>query len=132
MFDVQDSGNNLVDDPIDLISSAFVYSLGPGGSTSSGTLVKSGTSSETYTAAAVLAAFTGLGNITLDASTFTQTLLANTGGNTSADQVTSAQLTGTVTYYYEPTAVPEASSVLMVSLVGLGAVGAYYRRRRGS
>lgn len=129
IFNVQDSGNNLAVDPIDLISSAFVYSLGPGDSTSSGVLVKSGNSSDTYTSAAVLAAFTGLGTISLDAWTFTQTLLANTGGNTAADQVTDAELTGTVTYVYEPTAVPEASSVLMVALAGLGAAAIYRRRR---
>ncbi len=115
---VQDSGGNLNVPEIDLLSSAFAYhNLGAGQSLVSGILTKSGSSSDQYTDAAMLAEFTGTGTIVLSADTFTQTLIANTGGNTAASQVTSAQLTATVTYFYE--AVPEPATMLLLGLGGL-------------
>jgi hypothetical protein len=65
-----------------IISNPYSYSLLPGASTSSGLLTKNGSATETYTLASILSQFTGTGNITLSANTFTETLLANTGGNT--------------------------------------------------
>lgn len=124
-FFVQDGGNNLVAPALDLFSPTFAYSLAAGDGTSSGLLTKNGNSSDTYTLGSILAAFTGAGNITLSASTFTQTLLANTGGNTSAAQVTDAALTGEVIYNY--TAVPEPTSM---ALLGLGAAAVIIRKRR--
>jgi hypothetical protein len=123
---VQDSGGNLITPEIDLNSPLYAYNVGPGGSVTSGTLTKAGTSSDQYTAAAVLAEFTGPGTIVLPASTFTQTWLTNTGGNTYASQVTNASLTGTVTYFYNP--VPEPSTVL--SLAGMLLPAAFKLRRR--
>jgi len=114
---VQDSGGNLNFPEIDLLSSAFAYhNLGAGQTVTSGNLTINGSSSDQYTAAAVLAEFTGPGTIALPANTFTLTWLTNTGGNTVASQVTSAQLTGTVTYSYE---VPEPATMLLLSLGGL-------------
>lgn len=78
-----------------------------------------------YTTTQVLAEFTGTGTIPLTLSTFTQTLLANNGGNTSASQVTSAN--GNVTLVYDYTAVPEPTTAL---LVGAGGVALLLRRRR--
>ncbi len=115
---VQDAGGNLIAPQIDLISPIYVYNLGAGQFMTSGTIIKSGNSSDTYTSSAVRSAFTGTGNIVLDASTFTQTLLANTGGNTAADQVTSAQLTGSVTYNY----VPEPATISLLVLGGLAVI----------
>jgi hypothetical protein len=123
---VQDAGNNLIAPEIDLLSPNYAYSLAPGGSATSGSLTKTGSSSDLYTLAAILAEFTGVGNISLNGSTFTQTLLANTGGNTVASQVTDASLTGTVTYEY--TVVPEPSTFALLAL-GLGTMP-FLRRQR--
>jgi hypothetical protein len=112
---VQDSGSNLINTPqIDLTSSpAFNYTLNGGQSTSSGTLTRSGMSSDTYTLAAVLNEFKGTGTTLLNAGTFTQTFLANTGGNTDASQVTYGSLTGTVTYDYT---VPEPATITLLCM----------------
>jgi len=121
---VQDSGSNLNAPTIDMSSPLYSYSLGAGGSVTSGTLTMNGISSDTYTLAAVIAEFTGPGTILLDASTFTQTGLFNTGGNTFASQLTSAALTGTVTYDYR--VVPEPATMSLMSIGGL----ALLRKRR--
>jgi hypothetical protein len=81
----------------------------------------------TYTSGAILTEFTGGGNIGLNASTFTQTTLSNTGGNTTSSQVTDAGLTGTVTYTY--TAVPEPSTFGLLAL-GLSALPLLRRQRQ--
>src|ERR1017187_2155121 len=114
---VQDFGNNLTA-PFNVYSPGFSYSLGAGAGTSSGLLTGNYVSDLTYTLGTILTEFTGGGNISLNASTFTQTLLANTGGNTAASQVTDASLTGTVTYVYT---VPEPSTLGLLAL-GLGAL----------
>jgi hypothetical protein len=127
---VVDSGNYITDQPqIDFNSPAYAYTgLAAGDSTTSGLLTKTGTSSSVYTLASLLAEFTGAGNISLTASTFTQTLLANTGGNTSASQVTNAGLTGDVIYTYTPPAsVPLPSALL---LLGPGLIGLVGLRKR--
>jgi len=121
---VQDAGGNMNAPQLDLFSSLFGYSLNGHQSIGSGMLTQSGVSSEEFTSATVLNEFTGLGTIALPASSYTQTWLTNTGGNTYASQVTSACLTGCVTYYY----VPEPASVL--SLAGMLLPAAFLFRRR--
>jgi hypothetical protein len=118
---VTGSGVNTSD--IAMYSPNFNYNLLAGGSVNSGTLSQTGTDSDVYTAAALLTAFTGGSNIVLDASTFTETVLTNNGGNTAADQVTSANLAGTVTYDYTP-------EPATMALLGLGAVGMWMKKRR--
>jgi len=121
-FTVQDGGSNLIVPELDLLSSpAYSYSLAPGGSSTSGLITKNGSSSDMYSLPAVLAEFNGPGTITLSASTFTQTLLANTGGNTAADQVTSASLTGSVIYTYTP--VPEPGTLVLLGIAVAGLFG---------
>ncbi len=116
-FTVKDAGNNLITPEIDLSSANFGYTLASGDSATSGTLTKNGMSSDLYTGGVILGEFTGTGTISLSASTFTQTWLTNTGGNTFASQVTDALLTGTVIYDYTP--VPEPATIV---LLGLGAL----------
>lgn len=113
---------------VDILSSSFSYSLAAGQSISSGTITKSASIFEEYTSAAILNAFTGSGDIILNASTYTETFLANTGGNTSAGQITTAGLTGHVTYYYSDIPVPEPLTLASVAL-GLIGLGRYVRRR---
>ena len=112
---------------LDLLSPDFAYILAPGGSITSGTLTKSGSDTQIYTSAVVLSEFTGPGSITLNASTYTQTLLANTGGNTAAGQVTTGSATGTVTYNFTP--VPEPSAFVMLGLLVVGLMGRAVRRK---
>jgi hypothetical protein len=127
---INDGGNHLASSPqFDILSPAYSYSLNSGDSSSSGLLSQSSTSNNTYTTAPVLAEFTGTGNFGITATTFTQTVLSNTGGNTAASQVTQADLTGSVTYTYIP--VPEPSSALM-ALTGLGMVAGFRRFGRRS
>lgn len=125
---VLDPGNHISATPqIDTLSPSYVYSLAAGGSVTSGLLTKTGTGDNTYTLASLLAEFTGVGNISLAASTFTQTLLANSGGNTGSSQVTNASLTGEVIYTYTPAPVPLPSAIL---LLGPGLVGLVGLRKR--
>ncbi len=123
LFTVQDAGGNLSAPEIDLIAPVppYAYTLAAGQSLSSPLFTRTGTSSNPYTAAAVLLEFTGSGSISLRGSTFTTTLLSNTGGNTAADQVTHGALTGTVTYTYTP----EPTSL---SLLAAGALALLRRR----
>jgi hypothetical protein len=129
---VDDGSNNLAPPPqLDVFvpTGGYAYTLNPGDSVSSGTLTKNSSSSDLYSAGAVLAEFTGLGSITLGASTFTQTVLANTGGNTFATQMTNASLGGSVTYFYTP--VPEPGTMVLLGL-GMASVFAVGSRRRRS
>jgi hypothetical protein len=109
------------------------YSLGPGQSTTFNGMTGSSGGSATITDPNILAFFTGSAGQTINVGvkTFTQTFLANTGGNTAASQVTVANANGTITYNYQPAGdVPEPGTWAM--LVGAGTVGArlFLRRRR--
>jgi hypothetical protein len=65
----------------------------------------------------ILSEFAGSGNLTLTLTTFTQTVLGNDGGNTSASEITNAGADVTVVYTYEP--IPEPSTWAMLA-GGLG------------
>jgi hypothetical protein len=122
-FQVQDPGLNLTTDVPDISTSAFAFSLAGGQTVTTGTLTKTTNSTESYTAPAVLAEFTGAGNMILNAGTQTIAWIGYSGGNTEASQVTHASLTGQVTYFYEP--VPEPATLSLLVLGGL----AYLRRK---
>jgi hypothetical protein len=122
LVSVQDAGNNLVDPVLDLLTAPFNFSLDPGDSVTTGHILKSGWSDDTYTSAAVLSAFNGPGTIVLDASTLTYAVLSYTGGNTDAVQSTYASATGRVTYTY----IPEPATLAAMAMGSL----ALLRRRR--
>jgi hypothetical protein len=112
----------------------FAYSLPPGGTATSSALTGTDSKTGTFTSGTVLAEFTTFTGetIALPVTTFTQTFTANTGGNTSSGQVTTAGATGTITYNYTPLAdVPEpgAWAFLGTSLIG-GGFFAIRRRRK--
>lgn len=124
---VQNAGLNLNDPAIDMNGPSFAYSLNPGGSVTSGVLTKSLSSTGRYTDPTVLTEFTGGGSVSLDASTFTETALFSTGGNTESEQETSASLTGTVTYKYD-SEIPEPATMVSAFLA-LSGMGGYVRHR---
>ncbi len=102
---VTDPGGNFNFSPT-IISPQFNYLLGAGASVSSGNLsnappVTNSTSGTMATVAEFTGALPGQ-TITLSGNTSTTSLLANTGGNTTATQVTTASLTVTVKYTYNP------------------------------
>lgn len=126
LLSVQNAGGALVEPVLDMLTSPYTFSLGPGQSVTSGTIHKQATSSDTYTAPDILAAFTGPGIITLNASTLTNALLGYTGGNTNASQTTYASVTGKVTYNY--TTVPELPASLLACIPAIGALVGRLRR----
>jgi hypothetical protein len=107
-------------------TSPYAYNLGAGGSTTSGILTGTATSSNSYSTN--LSQFIGAGNILLPASTYTQTVLQNNGGNTTAGQSTTADLSGILTYTY--TSVPVPSTVLLLgpAFFGLAAIRKRFTR----
>jgi hypothetical protein len=134
-FYVEDAGLHLASGGLifDMTSPDFSYNLdGIGDSATSGLMSDQSDGndynpySHSYTSSIILSEFTGTGSILLGAHTYTQSLLANTGGNSSASQVTDAYLDGSVTYTYTPAPVPEPLSALFLGLGGLALLG--YRR----
>lgn len=124
---------------LDALGTQTSYSLAPG-ATQSGIISNSVTKNTglvTDTTAADLVPFkaAGGGTGTILASTFTQSLLGNTGGNTSATQTTYGVGTFSIFYTYDDstavtpptTPVPEPASM---AIIGAGLLSAGLLRRR--
>jgi len=117
---------------LDIIAPSRDYTLGVGGSYTSDLLTASGSTTRDYTDSSILSEFTGLGSLSLSATTKTYSLLANTGGNTTATQVTNAGADGFITYTYDsaPVAAPEPSMLAIFGFGAIGLVGYLWRRNR--
>ncbi|MFA6135060.1 MAG: PEP-CTERM sorting domain-containing protein [Phycisphaerae bacterium] len=120
---VQDPNGYFGSPQIDYMSPAYDFVLDPNQTATSGTLTKTSSDSWIYSDAGTLAEFTGSGNISLSAATLTYTVLSYTGGNAAAVQVTDAQATGKITYFYD---VPEPATLSLLAVSGL----AMLRRRK--
>ncbi len=115
--------------PIDFLGDPQGYSLSQGATTNfAPDDVSSAPKNYAFTSAstnwaAIASEFTGVGNYSLFAQTYTSTVLANTGGNTLAAQTTQGTVTGTVTYTYTPgSSAPEPATMFLMgsALVGVG------------
>ncbi len=77
-----------------------------------------------YNDPAMLAQFSGAGNINLPATSLTMSWSSFSGGNIEASQVTRGSMTGAVTYTYTKTLnLPETSSILFAILGFVGILG---------
>ena len=124
-FTVQDTGGylNPGNQPqLNVLSPNFTNTIPGNGSVMSGVLVSSNSFSTTLTQPSLLSEFTGSGNITLNAGTFTLAYTSDTTGDTEASQSSEASLTGDVTYNFDPTPTPEPSTIALVA-VGLSVLG---------
>ena len=130
---VQDPGLNLVS-PFETDSATYSFGggifgtgLAPGlPGVTSGPLTGTSSSDNTYYTSPILVEFTGSGTISLNAGTYTTTTVNDNGSNTTADQTTTASLTGEVIYDYTAAA-PEPSTIGLL-IFGLGALP--FRRRQ--
>jgi len=127
---------NVANPVVDYFSRTFSYNLVAGGSTNSSTIGTDTTSRTSFyyangssiTDSGILGALTGTGTVQLPVTSVTQTVLKNTGGNTTASQVTYADLQSIVTYDFNPAPAPEPSTFAMIG-TGLAGLGMVFRRR---
>ena len=115
-----------VADPLNLVANApqldFSFpmasfsNLAAGGTTTLGPFSASASSTSAYTDAAILAEFVGAGNINLNLSSETQTLITFSGGVSTASQVSHAGGSMIVTYSYQNIGDQGASSAALLAL----------------
>jgi hypothetical protein len=135
LFTTLGTGVNLVNGGGFATSSLFrtstnpeAYTLAAGAHSTLAPTTITGSGLASFSQGSILAEFTGSGNLSLSASTLTNTQITNVGGNSSAAQITNASATGTVSYTYIPASqLPEPFSA---ALLGSAVVGLGLLRRR--
>ena len=108
---------------------SFTYTLAPFEQLVSDPITQNVNAFKNYSTGPILSEFStwGVGTIDLALSSTTSTVLANTGGNSAASQVTSGDSTVTVTYNYA--AVPEPATWTLL-MGGLGIIAFAKRARK--
>jgi hypothetical protein len=131
MMGVQDP-LNLLPDPLGMqldlnlpAGSGYIFNpLAPGATKISPLYTGTQTISMAYNDPAILAEFTGSGNVDLPAVSQTLSWTSYSGGNIDTSQITHGSMTGQITYTYNETLrLPETSSILFAIL---GLVGVFY------
>lgn len=97
-----------------------------------GPLSDSDSSTKLFTAAGDLALFLGTGALDFRLTTLTTTNTSGGGGNLQVVQTSLAGGQVVISYNYEPAAIPEPSSIVMLGLAGVGVAGFSARRARRS